>query len=203
MQQTAPETARANEILDAFTHLAGRYTIDRTTMRDIAKHMGVSVGVIYQEFEGKEDMIRSLLLRMIQRQYAALDEDVARRQSPEEKLHALTVGFNDRRLTTFEKNPWLTEFLLHGNLTLRYLRNNFEQLHHIAHTEHLKRISAVLKEGRAQGAFTVRDARGTANALMLAFSCFFALEPSSPEKRKELHRDSDSLFHLLTRGLRP
>ncbi|MDX9758902.1 MAG: TetR/AcrR family transcriptional regulator [Bacteroidota bacterium] len=201
MPQT--ETARANEILDAFTHLAGKYTIDKTTMRDIARHMGVSVGIIYQEFDGKEDLIRSLLLRMMRRQFSTLDEDVARRQSPEEKLYALTVGFNNSRLATFEENPWLTEFLLRGNLTLRYLRNNFEQLHQTARAEHLKRITAVLKDGRSQGVFSVHDTRATANALMLAFSCFFAFEPSLPDNHKELHRAAEALFRLLTRGLRP
>ena len=48
---------RQQEILKAFIDLIDRNGINRTTMQDIAREMGCSVGTIYNEFANKEALI--------------------------------------------------------------------------------------------------------------------------------------------------
>ncbi len=193
-------TARADEILDAFTVLAGKYTVDKTTMRDIANHLGISVGTIYLEFKGKEDLIRALFERFAVRGFRGLDEDLANCASIRDKLYALTVGYARRQLRVLDENPSIAEFFITGKVSLRYLRNNFFMIYEMARREHLSRIAAVLKDGVDSGAIEVKDFKAAADGLIYAFT-WYAFEAYNSRERQTADRVAETLFDLLYKGM--
>jgi AcrR family transcriptional regulator len=194
------KTTRADEMLDAFTVLAGKYTIDNTTMRDIANHMGISVGTIYLEFKGKEDLIRALFERFAVRGFQGLDEDLANCTSIRDKLHALTVGYARRQLRVLDENSSIAEFFITGRVSLRYLRNNFFRIYELTRREHLKRISAALKEGVDSGAIEVKDLEAAANGLIHAFA-WYPFEAYNTRDRSTVDCVADTLFDLFYMGM--
>lgn len=198
MQEKA--TQRADDILDAFLLLAGRYTIDKTTMRDIASHMGVSVGIIYREFEGKEHLIRALLERVGAEFFRMLDRDVAACTSVEEKLYTLTVAFTQRQLRILDEHPSIAEFFMKGNLSVRYLQSNFEQVRLHMTAEHQARLVDVLDEGKRAGLFIIDDVETAAAAIIRAFG-WYAFEAYGTGERAFCAGMTEALFSIVHRGL--
>ena len=58
------ERAR-EEILEAAAHLFAQSGYDGVGMKEIASRAGISVGMLYNHFEGKEDIFRALLERYV------------------------------------------------------------------------------------------------------------------------------------------
>ncbi len=60
------ERERAHEeILEAAAHLFAQSGYDGAGMKEIASRAGISVGMLYNHFEGKEDIFRALLERYV------------------------------------------------------------------------------------------------------------------------------------------
>ncbi len=60
-------TARQQEIIDAAIYLIEQGGIQNVTMKNIAKHLGISEPAIYRHFESKMDILFSMLERFKQR----------------------------------------------------------------------------------------------------------------------------------------
>jgi AcrR family transcriptional regulator len=72
--QIAPSNAREQRILDAAAELIIRQGYDKTTMSDVADAAGISRGVVYLHFKGKDKLFEALVHReMFQYGQAWLD----------------------------------------------------------------------------------------------------------------------------------
>src|ERR1700757_4931267 len=54
---------RAEQIIAAADELFARYGYERTSIDDIAKHLGIGKGSVYLEFKTKQDILIKILLR--------------------------------------------------------------------------------------------------------------------------------------------
>lgn len=80
-------TDRRQQILDAAQRCFKIHGFDRTTLRDIAREFGMSVGHIYNYFSNKEAIIEALVETQTQRFIDMLDSDKYLDVKPEERLH--------------------------------------------------------------------------------------------------------------------
>lgn len=62
-----------NDLVDATAQVIAERGLDQATTNHIAERAGVSVGSLYQYFEGKDDLIDALLLRLSRELSAAID----------------------------------------------------------------------------------------------------------------------------------
>lgn len=162
---------RKVEILLAFMKLVSRFGLDKTTMQDIAREAGVSVGVIYKDYANKEELIDAyadLVMRRFEVEYQKL---VDKSCSPEQQLHDLIVGSYKLINRTIINDLGIHQILADDN-SLKYVRKNFSRKREIEN--HLvNMIAEVLQDGVTQGVFRVEDIQGTAVLFCEAFDGYF------------------------------
>lgn len=84
---------RREKILNTFISLVERYGINKTTMHDIAKESGISVGTIYNDFANKQDLIYAFWQRVENQCIHHLDELVVQSLSAEQLLRFVIIKY--------------------------------------------------------------------------------------------------------------
>lgn len=162
---------RKAEILQAFKRLVSRFGLDKTTMQDIAREAGVSVGVIYKDYANKEELIDAYADLIIRRFEVEYEKLVDKSCSPEQQLHDLIVGSFKLINRTIVNDLGIHQILADDN-SLKYVRKNFSRKKEIEN--HLiNMIAEVLQDGVTQGVFRVEDIQQTAVLFSEAFDGYF------------------------------
>ncbi|WP_193164479.1 TetR/AcrR family transcriptional regulator [Microbulbifer hainanensis] len=84
---TAPDSPRGR-LLNAAARLFEQKGFTRTTVRDIAAEVGILSGSIFHHFASKEDILRNVMLEVVQYAQARMIHAVARAPTPRDKLRA-------------------------------------------------------------------------------------------------------------------
>src|SRR5688500_18818448 len=149
-------------ILDATDRLLARYGYKKMTMEDLAQEVGIGKGTIYLHFPSKEEVVLSHVDRIVERLKGQLSAIARREGSAAARLREMLLA---RVLFRFDSVQHYTESLSDllaalrpGLLTRR--RRHFE--------EEAQIIADVLREGRREGLFELRDAASTARTLLTA-----------------------------------
>jgi AcrR family transcriptional regulator len=195
------QAEQSQTILDAFMDLAGKYTVDKTTMQDIARHLGVSVGSIYHKFRGKKELIAALITRTGEALFRRIEEDTHSCRTAVDKLYAMTVTFYHHQVEALQSNRSITEFVLKGDLYVRYIRGDFTSIREELEQRYLDLLTAVLEDGTRANELRVGDARTTARILMHVFSTY-ALAAGDPGRREGCDREVEAAFAIMTQGIR-
>jgi AcrR family transcriptional regulator len=69
------KAARRRQILDAAARCFARDGFHRTSMQDIVRESGISAGLVYRYFEGKDDMIAAIVAEWHDQRRIVLAED--------------------------------------------------------------------------------------------------------------------------------
>ncbi|MCK4350875.1 MAG: TetR/AcrR family transcriptional regulator, partial [Candidatus Krumholzibacteria bacterium] len=81
------ERRRAREeILEAASHIFAQSGYDKSSMKEIAGRAGISVGMLYNHFKGKEDIFRALLERYVNGLQERGDSNCSTSDPPLEQL---------------------------------------------------------------------------------------------------------------------
>ena len=106
------ERRRAREeILESASHIFAQSGYDKAGMKEIAARAGISVGMLYNHFEGKDDMFRALLERYVNGLHERGNSHCEGIESPLEQLRC--------RIRSAIEFYWENR-----NLVLIYLRMN-------------------------------------------------------------------------------
>ncbi len=120
MARTKSLVNRAELIIEAAIALFSRYGYERTSIDDIAKHLGIGKGSIYLEFKTKEDILMTIVEQHATAVQALLQERIDNIQgSP---LKALKVLFQECSLMVYDRvtrDIHTPEALLHTSLQLK------------------------------------------------------------------------------------
>lgn len=162
---------RKAEILQAFKRLVSRFGLDKTTMQDIAKEAGVSVGVIYKDYANKEELIDAYADLVIKRFVVEYQKLVDKSSSPAQQLHDLIVGSFKLMNQTIIDDLGIHQILADDN-SLKYVRKNFSRKRELE-THMVNMIAEVLRDGVTQGVFRVDDIQQTAVLFSEAFDGYF------------------------------
>jgi AcrR family transcriptional regulator len=184
-------------ILDATDRLLARYGYKKMTMEDLAQEVGIGKGTIYLHFPSKEEVVLSHVDRIVERLKGRLSEIARRGGSPAARLREMLLA---RVLFRFDSVQHYTESLSDllaalrpGLLTRR--RRHFE--------EEARIIAEVLREGKREGLFELRDAASTARTLLTATNALLPYSLSARElgKREDVAVETARVVDLLLYGL--
>ena len=92
---------RHDLILVAGRELFGRYSFAKTTMEDIAKHVGISKGLIYLDFANKEAILYAIVEQVIQREQERMQKQIDNIKPP--ILHALKDILLEHTLSIYDE----------------------------------------------------------------------------------------------------
>ncbi len=184
-------------ILDAADRLLARYGYKKMTMEDLAQEVGIGKGTIYLHFPSKEEVVLSHVDRIVERLKGQLSAIARREGPPAARLREMLLA---RVLFRFDSVQHYTESLSDllsalrpGLLTRR--RRHFE--------EESRVIADVLREGKREGLFELRDAATTARTLLTATNALLPYSLSARElgKREDVAVETARVVDLLLYGL--
>jgi AcrR family transcriptional regulator len=191
---------RKTEILEAFTRLVSRFGVDKTTMQDIAKEVGISVGVIYKDFTNKEELIKAYFDHKGQ-QFGKLCQKIAEKElPPEQLLHYFIMGIfkNVTNLAVEDRGFWQ---MCRDIETLKILHKGCKRQNEIERRL-LAMIEMIISRGVAAGSFVlVEDLQTTARLFLRAFESFWkelflGIDP------KHTLQDIDLMYDFVIRAIK-
>jgi AcrR family transcriptional regulator len=152
-----PEIMRS-QILDVAEELFSRNGYDETAVSDIVGRMGVAQGTFYYYFDSKEDCLDALVRRILDADFAFIEEVVDR-----EDIHApakLLMAY-DVRIRRRVEHRVLDYLHLEQNAKLHY------KIYRKRYTDFLPLFTRLVEEGVEQGHFRSDHPEATAAGIML------------------------------------
>ena len=188
-------TNRRAQILDAFRKRLRHYGYDKTTMAEIAADAGISVGTLYLEFGGKEDILAALAEETAREFEEVFRSIIQSDRSAPQKLKAVLearVALSDR---------YCREGAHSGEVLLSHA-DRCARMKSAKEAKYLALLERILTVGVEAGELEVADPPTTARILRDAISAY--LPPQSlPKPSEEVLARASELIDLLIRGLQP
>ncbi|HEY8464453.1 MAG TPA: TetR/AcrR family transcriptional regulator, partial [Bacillota bacterium] len=158
---------RREEIVDAFIKVSTRKGLDNTTMQDVAKTVGISVGTIYLDFKNKDELIDAFIRRIFEQMDLYIERILSQSASVEKKLHDLLVGEVAFASEQMRQNRSLFDFF-HNNV-VKHIRKNIKEDRIEFEEKRINLVKQVLDQGIREGSFMIEDPAETARLFFLAF----------------------------------
>lgn len=203
MARTKAIPNRAELILEAAIELFSRYGYERTSIDDIAKHLGIGKGSVYLEFRTKEDILMRIIECYATRIQAMMDERVENIEgSP---LQCLRDMFETCSTLVFDhvtRDIHTPEALLHTSLQCKARFGPF-------YVRKRDRVLKVLKLAAEAGEIPKsRATEETAVAFLMAISSLFPpylnnyTETEARMTREELQKRAKTVLDIVIAGLK-
>ncbi|HEX2952744.1 MAG TPA: TetR/AcrR family transcriptional regulator [Bacillota bacterium] len=195
------DTARQEEILDAFIKIGTRKGLNNTTMQDIAKEVGISVGTIYLYFKNKDELVDAFIKRLFEEIEFYIQQVLKQDAPAETRLHDLLVGDILKVSKHMRENQSLfdlfnEDFIKHIKKDVRGKRRQFEN-------ERIGYVEQILKQGVQEGVFEIDDISETAKTIFIAFGSDHLRGPFVMEREhKEVESDAEALFALILKSIK-
>jgi len=184
---------RADRILNAALEAIMEHGSSKVSLEDVGRRIGVSKSAIYHYFPNKQEMIRAVFVREINRMQATMEAAVAHASDPEAKLRALFKARFDFMNRKGGPNSWSLETLFdiepHTRALLPILRGAEEDL-----------IAGVLRQGMESGHFEAADPAIAASVLVSCLHGFqenFLMVPKERTRKERL----GAFTRLILEGL--
>jgi AcrR family transcriptional regulator len=193
--------SRREEIIDAFIKVGNRKGLDNTTMQDVAKAVGISVGTIYLDFKNKDELIDAFGKRLF-REFHLYGEAILNKAVPaEEKLHDLLVGDVESASRHMRQNQSLFEFF--HNDVIKHIKKNLKENRLQFEQQRIELIRQVLEEGIREGSFQVVNVAETARLLFIAYGSNHFRGPFLFEREhEEVVKDAEAMFAFLLKSIK-
>lgn len=191
---------RGEAILDAFSALAARYGLSRTTLKDVAREAGVSVGTIYNDYADKEALIIAFWQRVVGRcvrQFEVLaDQDLP----PEELLRQLILGHIRWHNEQLRSDRGVYELMMESPIS--YIGKKVLGQRQVIQRELTGRVEKVLRDGKLAGVFELRgDFPETASRFVEAFTEYTAPPLVLAREPEDVLKDAASMFAFVIRAV--
>jgi AcrR family transcriptional regulator len=188
-------TDRRTEILDAFVRLVSRFGFDKTTMHDIAKEVGISVGVIYKDYSNKEDLIMEYLLRL-QHEFIINGRKLFKENlQADELLKAFMMYYMTTACRSMIENRGFKQFIK-AEENFRFFKANKAVFEH----KITDLIAEIMEKGVRENVFTINDIQRTAQLFHTAFRSIFAelvLSEDEQEIQAGIHYGEELVEFLI------
>lgn len=192
-------TERQVEILNAFMKLVSRFGIDKTTMQDVAKEAGISVGVIYKDFKNKEDLVDDYVNRLVEQFILSCAGILDVELPAEQLLHVFTIELfktmnrlvvQDRGFFQFISDEASIKFLQH----LIPKKDEFIK-------EITGMIARIMEQGVREGVFEIADLPKTAALFLAAFN-EYAKKLFLEQSEDKTLTGVEEMFHFIVRAIK-
>lgn len=194
------QTDRQIETLDAFVKLVSRFGIDKTTMQDVAKEVGISVGVIYKDFKNKEDLIEAYTCRQFQQFGNACQGLIRDDLPPEQMLHDFVIGVFQTLSRLIVQDRGFMQFM-QADETIKYLRCNISKRREFT-KEIGSLIAQIMEKGVNADVFEIADVPKTAILFLNAFSEYGKTLMLEEQDEAKLLSGVEEMFSFLIRAVK-
>lgn len=187
--------SRRSQILDAAERLLHHYGHAKTTVAEIAREAGISVGSVYLEFQGKDAIWVELSHRRHEAVLAAMRGAAQAPRRPwAQRLLGVWLARTRAFLALADGGAHAAELVqCHACPVIREAQEQFRR-------RERELVADLLRDADAAGEFAVRDPDATAAVLLQALIAFVPpLVFGRP--RDDIERDITALNHIFVHGL--
>lgn len=191
---------RREMILNAFRSLVRQYGVIKTTMQDVARECGISVGLIYKDFTNKEDLIDAYVNKLINQIFSECRRLSRQEKNSKELLYDVIMGFNKLLGEYISEERGFFQCVF-GTIQLGQMRQKTLKYEAIFREQMETIFEDILKMGRAGGTFQVDNAAETAAIIMDCFAVYpfeIAFYDKTPQ---EVLARADRVYHFIIRAL--
>jgi AcrR family transcriptional regulator len=171
---------KSQQILEIARQRFLHYGIAKTTMRDIANDLGISVSNLYLYFANKRDIVFAIAMECRQQQEQFLEgilQDSS--HSPDEKLRTFLINKFCFIRSFCEESP-------HGKELLAFLVQEFPHMPEEWQERFEASIRLILSQGETQGVFHITDIPNAARLIRIATGLYYlppyVILPSPPDQ---------------------
>lgn len=194
MSAKSANMEKREKIMEAAKALILHYGYNKTTMLDIAKKAGISVGSLYNFFENKEDIAIECAKGFKNNLLDGLREIGEGSLRSEEKLKEMMLLAGLGCHEHFKDTP-------HGMEIVMALEHRREELNEKFDADELSLVAEVVNEGVSKGEFSVKDVKDTARIFISAFSNYRPPMCMAFSK-EEIERDIIKMVDMLLPAIR-
>ena len=179
------------KIFSATLKISNRKGFQAMSMRDLSRETGLSLGALYAYFGSKDE-----LLEMLQHQRRTitrriLEENLARADRPRQRLRRVVVA---HLYLSEAMQPWFYfSYMEAKNLSKR---ERDKAVSSELYTERL--IADILRHGRRQGDFTVRDCRLTASVIKAVLQDWYLKRPKHARRDISVDQYADFVLEMIS-----
>ncbi len=171
-------------------------------MSDIARHVGCSVGTIYNEFKDKEDLIYEFFLEHLTNITTRLEEIKNSALPLEEKLHKMIPGNLKFVIHELKNNSLFAEYLKSDTITVRYLGQPELISQKVFRKKYASLIESVLIEGINSGEFEIDNPGEMAEILTDSMDTYALRILIMQEKPKKNLDRAELMFKMLLKSIK-
>jgi len=183
---------RKHQITEAATTVFSRLGFHKARIDDIAAEAGLSKGTLYLYFKSKDEIITSLLSKMFEREFAALDSLKNDPRPAADRLLAFVEQSNNALLKWQRIIPIMFEFLS------RISRQSVvQQAFKSYFRSYMELLIPIIQQGIDSGEFKSADANEIAIAVGAFIEGTILLWVYDPEFINLQHHISSGVEHLL------
>jgi AcrR family transcriptional regulator len=192
-----PQTTR-DAILEATDRLLARYGYKKMTIDDLAREVGIGKGSVYLHFESKEEIALSHVDRIVERVKTRLHDIAESKASPENRIRKMLV---ERVLMRFDSVQHYSQSM---NELLAQVRSRLLERRKRYFEEEARIFAKVLVEGKASGAFKVKDPVEMSRTLLDATNALLPYSLSAYElgERDDLVKKANNVAEIVLNGLK-
>ena len=198
MRDTAQPQSTRDAILDATDRLLARYGYKKMTIDDLAREVGIGKGSVYLHFESKEEIALSHVDRIVERVKTRLHDIAESKASPENRIRKMLV---ERVLMRFDSVQHYSQSM---NELLAQVRSRLLERRKRYFEEEARIFAKVLVEGKASGAFKVKDPVEMSRTLLDATNALLPYSLSAYElgERDDLVKKANNVAEIVLNGLK-
>jgi AcrR family transcriptional regulator len=186
-------------ILTTAKELIERYGTNKTTMEDIARHMGKGKSTLYYYFKSKNEIFNELIKREIDHFFETLKETVEQTDGATTKLKMYIIT----KINTIKDNENMYRFAIETNVTLKNNDQGLQELIERYDTYERKMLSEILSEGIETGGFHTSNTTLINELAELLVACLRGIELDVVTRNKfeRLEEKTEQLVSLIAKGL--
>jgi AcrR family transcriptional regulator len=167
-------TDRKAVILEAFMNLVRRFGVDKTTMQDVAREGGMSVGVIYKDFANKEELIDAYIQKLVGQILCECQQLAKQNKPAKELLHDVIIGFCKMMGEYVSQDRGFIQCIF-GYLQVGQLQKKTFLYEGVFRKELVPLLGKILTQGQAEGIFELTNVAETAETVLDSF-CIYLYE---------------------------
>lgn len=192
---------RREEIIDAFIKVGNRKGLDNTTMQDVAKVVGISVGTIYLDFKNKDELVDACGQHFFREIDAFAEQILNQAASTEKKLYDLLVGDVEFSSRQMRQNQILFDFF-HTDV-LKHIKKDMKEKRLQFEKKRIGFIQQVLEEGIREGSFAIDNVAQTARLFFITYGSSHFRGPFIMEtSHDEVVQDAELMFAFLLKSIK-
>lgn len=193
---------RRDQILDAFMRIVARHGINRTTMRDVAREVGCSVGTIYNEFDNKEALIDGLFGRTLEEIDRLLESLADTSQvSPEIRLRSFIIGYIRALNLKMRQDHAFTEFVMEAR-HFRHIGIKTMDFGSTVKQKVLVVIENILEQGIREEVFCIENIPLTARLFKEAFTRYLIPFCILEREFDDVMQDAEDMFDFIIKAIK-